>query len=118
MVMTSWVLWVSGGHPHPRVRRVKPGDGTSVMVAPGKNHLKQSSLIGAAEYTNLTSAHPIRVGLPCTGKLVKPELRREPSAELRPEFAKMTLKTGSGDVCRRKAAIRHQSTFYRLARLP
>lgn len=48
MVMTSWVLWVSGGHPHPRVRRVKHGDGTSVMVAPGKNHLKQKRSVSMA----------------------------------------------------------------------
>src|SRR6186713_2976640 len=48
MVMTSWVLWVSGGHPHPRVKRVKPGDGTSVMVAPGKNHLKQRRSVSIA----------------------------------------------------------------------
>ena len=46
--MTSWVLWVSGGHPHPRVRTVKPGDGTSVMVAPGKNHLKQKRSVSMA----------------------------------------------------------------------
>src|SRR6185295_17312461 len=50
MVMKSWVLWVSGGHPHPRVRRVKPGDGTSVMVAPGKNHLKQKRSVSMARF--------------------------------------------------------------------
>src|SRR5215212_1609299 len=48
MVMTSWVLWVSGGRPHPLVRRVKPGDGTSVMVAPGKNHSKQKRSVSMA----------------------------------------------------------------------
>jgi hypothetical protein len=40
-VMKSRVRWVSGGPPRPRVRRVKPGDGTSVMAAPERNHLEQ-----------------------------------------------------------------------------
>ena len=31
-VMKSWVISVSGGRPHPPVKRARPGYGTSVMV--------------------------------------------------------------------------------------
>lgn len=49
MVVTmSGVRWVSGGHPLPRVWRVKLGDGTSVMVAPGQNHSKQRRSVSIA----------------------------------------------------------------------
>src|SRR5262245_17632156 len=48
VAMTPWVFSVSGGRPHSLVWRVKPGDGISVMVAPGKNHLKQKRSVSMA----------------------------------------------------------------------
>lgn len=47
-VMKSRVRWVSGRPPRPRVRRVKPGDGTSVMAAPERNHLEQERSVSMA----------------------------------------------------------------------
>lgn len=47
-VQGSYVLWASGGHPHPQLKRVKPGDGTSVTEVPGKSHSKQKRSVSIA----------------------------------------------------------------------
>ncbi len=71
--MKSFVLWVSGGHPHPRLNRVKPGDGTSVMEVPGKNHSKQKHSVSMALFLtqNLFDASGIDLHMPSIASPLK-----------------------------------------------